>query len=183
MINPIYSTKFNFLHLCGTISRWRCQKKLRLPHQHCPKMYIIQSVRHKTLLMSHSLPWLSLKVSPGMYLTADNHKGQNNLILYTWLYIWCELLCLVKAVWVCEGDERLKQRDAQPAESPLLFGLSTIPTTTQWDTAGASTWVSICLHLHRYLLWGSVLTRPSECSSTINYFSRWWGGAVNHITF
>ncbi len=70
--------------------------------------------------------------------------------------------------------EAQTQRDAQPAESPLLFGLSTIPTTTPWDTAGASTWVSICLHLHRYLLWGSVLTRPSECSSTINYFSMCW---------
>ncbi len=60
MIDPIYSKTFHFLHLCGTISRWRCHKELWLPHLHCPKMYIIQSVRHKTLLMS-------LAVSLGFY--------------------------------------------------------------------------------------------------------------------
>lgn len=49
-------------------------------------MYIIQSVQHKTL-MYHCLPWLLPNVSPGLYPTADNHKEQNTLIPYTWLYI------------------------------------------------------------------------------------------------
>lgn len=144
-----YSTKFHFLHLCGTISKWSCQKELWLPHQHCPKMYIIRSVWHKTLLMSHSLPWLLLKVSPGMYLTADNHKEQNNLIPYTWLYVTCELLCLVKAVWVCDGGERLKQRDAQPAESCLGCRLfppqhNEILQAQAHESPSVSTYTDIC---------------------------------------
>lgn len=54
------------------------------------------------------------------------------------------------------------------------------PPLTRWDPAGASTWVSICLHLHRYLLWGSALTSPYECSS-VHYFSSWWRVALSEV--
>lgn len=84
--------------------------------------------------VSHGLPWLLPKLSRQAFHTIWKATIIKDSVISHGVHVALNIIWLSYCVrlWLCgcaDGGERPKRRDAQPAESPLLFGLSTIPTT------------------------------------------------------